>query len=171
MKLSKRYPSSSRCGFNSLTLVIESKSSAIFLRLAPTFAHCLPLKPCPKWPQQLLQIGSTTGPFFMAEAPQPSDASLRLRGRGLGLGTGAWSFSVLLHSGNWNATSLVGLLGADTVTCGDAGGSCSTAYSTRSGSGMRDRSESTRITGCRLSPARRGNRSGEHRNSKFNVTS
>lgn len=130
----------------------------MFLRLAPTLAHWLSLKACPKWPQHFLQIRSVAGPFFMV-APPPSEASLRLRGRGLGLGTGAAPFSSPLHSGNWNAASLVGLLGADTVTWGVGGGSCSTADRTRSGSGNRDRSESTRTTSCRSSPLRRGNRS------------
>lgn len=130
----------------------------MFLRLAPTLAHWLSLKACPKWPQHFLQIRSVAGPFFIV-APPPSEASLRLRGRGLGLGTGAAPFSSPLHSGNWNAASLVGLLGADTVTWGVGGGSCSTADRTRSGSGNRDRSESTRTTSCRSSPLRRGNRS------------
>lgn len=68
------------------------------------------------WPQQHLQIDFTADVFFTAAELPPSEVSLRLRGRGLGFGTGATSFTSLLDSGNWNVASLVGLLGADTVT-------------------------------------------------------
>ena len=54
-----------------------------------------------------LHLLGLAGPFSGIEL---SDVNRRLRGFGRGLGTGA------LHSGNWKAASLVGLLGAETVT-------------------------------------------------------
>ena len=145
--------------FNFLTLVLAAwKSSAMFLRFVPTVTQSLSLSVAPKfrWPGQQvpLHLFDSDGPFSGMEL---SDVNRRLRGFGRGLGTGA------LHSGNWNAASLVGLLGAETVTWGVGGGSCSTAESTKSGRGNRDKSESTRTIGCSreldMSPDRRGNRS------------
>jgi hypothetical protein len=162
-----------------LTLVLEAwKSSAMFLRLAPTVAHSRSSRLAAMWwAQQGPWPGQHSSrwawPFSGSE---PSEVSRRLRGLGLGLGTGAAGDRPRaaatgpappaprpLHSGNWKAASRVGLLGAETVTWGGARGSCSTAESTRSGRGSRDRSESTRSIGWSRapdrSPDRRGSRS------------
>lgn len=126
-----------------LTLVLHAwKSPAMFLRLAPTLVHdCLSFRIRQQQVLPLLQLLTSIGPVSMMELSEAK----RLRGRGLGLGSGAPP--PFVHSGNWKVASLIGLLGTDTVTWGDGGGSWSTADCTRSGSGRFDRSSA--LPGCR----------------------
>lgn len=106
----------------SASLVLHAwKSPAMFLRLAPTLVHdCLSLRIRPRWQRQVvpLQLLTSVGPVSMTELSEAK----RLRGRGLGLGNGA-PLLLTLHSGNWKVASLIGLLGTETVTWGDGGGS------------------------------------------------
>lgn len=158
-----------------LTLVLHAwKSPAMFLRLAPTLVHdCLSLTIKPRWQRQVvpLQLLTSIGPVSITELSEAK----RLRGRGLGLGNGALLLLMLLHSGNWKVASLIGLLGTETVTWGDGGGSWSTADCTRSGSGRLDKSSTlpgcSQITrGCwdTEPPDRRGARSAKQ---KKNISS
>lgn len=102
-----------------LTLVLHAwKSPAMFLRLAPTLVHdCLSLRIRQQQLLPLLQLLTSLEPVSMMELSEAK----RLRGRGLGLGSGAPP--PLTHSGNWKVASLIGLLGTETVTWGDSGGS------------------------------------------------
>lgn len=154
-----------------LTLVLHAwKSPAMFLRLAPTLVHdCLSLTIKPRWQRQVVPLQLLTSVSMM----ELSEAK-RLRGRGLGLGNGALVLLMLVHSGNWKVASLIGLLGTETVTWGDGGGSWSTADCTRSGSGKLDKSST--LPGCNQitrgcwdagPPDRRGARSTEQKKKKM----